>query len=262
MGHLGYEHLLVTVEGAVTNVTINRPDHMNALNQAVIRELIRAIGVTSTDSGMRALVLSGAGDRAFVAGADIAAMSTMTPAEALAFAREGQQLTRALEESPVISIAKVHGYALGGGCELAMACDIIVATKKAKFAQPEVGLGLIPGFGGTQRLVKRVGLHVALDMLLSGRNLSGEEAYQHGLVSRIADPDRLTEEVGLVLRGLMKHAPAALRETKRLARDAAEMALGAGLAAEATAFANCFGRDEAHEGLKAFLEKRKPGYSL
>jgi enoyl-CoA hydratase len=260
--HPQYTHLVVRVDGAVTHVTINRPEALNALNQQVLNELQTALDVASADQAMRAMVLEGAGDRAFVAGADISAMSSMSTDEALAFARSGQRLTRAMEQSPLIIIAKVQGFALGGGCELAMACDIVVASKKAKFAQPEVGLGLVPGFGGTQRLTRRVGLPAALDMLVAGRNLTGDEAFTLGLVSRVTEPERLGEEVGLVLRNIMKHGPHALRETKRLSREAYSMNLDAGLASEATAFAACFGRGESKDGLTAFLEKRKASYCL
>jgi enoyl-CoA hydratase len=211
----------------------------------------------------RAIVLAGAGDRAFVAGADIGAMQGLSASAARDFARHGQMLTKALETLPQVVIAKVQGYALGGGCELAMACDIIVAGKSAKFGQPEVNLGIIPGFGGTQRLIRRVGVHVAMDLLLSGRSrtLSGTEAHQLGLVSRVVEDAALEDEVQKVLRGILSAGPRAIAETKRLAREAYSMSLDAGLNAEANAFAACFADDEAQEGIAAFLDKRTPAFS-
>ena len=257
-----YRHLLVNFEGPLCHVTINRPEVLNALNTEVIEELRTVVTEATLRDSIRCLILAGAGEKAFVAGADIGAMSSMDPAAAVAFSRHGQALTLALEAAPFVTVAKVQGFALGGGCELAMATDIIVASKKAKFAQPEVSLGLIPGFGGTQRLVRRVGFTVALDMLLCGRNLSGEDAFALGLVARVTEPERLDQEVNLLVKALLKNGPQAVRETKRLARNAANMSLAAGLEAEANAFGAGFARHEAREGLKAFLEKRRPEYSL
>jgi enoyl-CoA hydratase len=257
-----FETILARFDGPVCRITINRPGQLNALNQQVLEE-IETVLFREMDPETRVVVLEGAGDKAFVAGADIAAMKDMGPAEARQFARHGQMLTKALETLSQATIAKVQGFALGGGCELAMACDIVVAGKSAKFGQPEVNLGIIPGFGGTQRLVRRVGLHAAMDLLLCGRGrtLSGTEAHQLGLASRVAEDDKLEEEVGKVVRALLNAGPQAVAETKRLARDAYAMTLDAGLNAEANAFAACFSDTEARDGLAAFLEKRKPEFA-
>lgn len=257
-----YETLLVSQDGPVCRITINRPAQLNALNLAVLDELESVLFGGMDADATRVIVLEGAGGKAFVAGADISEMSGMPPGKAREFAQRGQMITKALETLPQVTVAKVQGFALGGGCELAMACDIVVAARNAKFGQPEVNLGIIPGFGGTQRLVRRVGLHVGLDMLLSGRarTLSGTEAHQLGLASRVVDDDALEAEVLKVIRGILGAGPGAIAETKRLAREAYGMHLDAGLSAEAAAFAAVIAEDEAQEGIAAFLEKRTPEF--
>ncbi len=261
---LDFSTLIVEQKGPVCRVTINRPDQLNALNPQVFDELEQLLyGGNLTVGETRVLVLEGAGQRAFVAGADIAAMQSFSPEEARAFARTGQMVTKALESSPIVTVAKVQGYALGGGCELAMACDIVIASRSAKFGQPEVNLGLIPGFGGTQRLVRRVGMHVAMDMLLCGRGrtLSGTEAHQLGLASRVVDDDKLEAEVTKVVQSILAAGPMAVADCKRLVREAYSMSLDAGLNAEATSFAHAFAGDEAAEGITAFLEKRNASFT-
>lgn len=260
---MSYETLIVSFKDQVCRLQINRPQALNALNAQVLEEMQDVLFSAMDPEQTRVIVIEGAGDKAFVAGADVASMRDMTPAQARDFARQGQMLTKALETLPQVTIAKVQGFALGGGCELAMACDLVIAGRNAKFGQPEVNLGIIPGFGGTQRLVRRVGMHVAMDMLLCGRarSLSGTEAHQLGLVSRVVDDEKLEEEVGKAIRGILGAGPQAVAETKRLARDAYAMSLDAGLNAEANAFAACFGEEEAQEGLAAFLEKRTASFS-
>ena len=257
-----YETIQVTTDGAVCRIRINRPQQLNALNETVLDELHSAL-VAADPETVRVIVLEGAGDRAFVAGADIAGMQGMSPGQARDFARAGQMVTKLLETMPQVIVAKVQGFALGGGCELAMACDIVVAAKSAKFGQPEVNLGIIPGFGGTQRLIRRVGTPVAMDLLLTGRarTLGGEEAQRLGLVSRVVEDDKLEDEVQKVIRGVLGAGPKAVAETKRLAREAYGMTLDAGLNAEANAFAACFADEEAQDGIAAFLEKRAPGFA-
>jgi enoyl-CoA hydratase len=256
-----FETLLWSRAGNVATVTINRPKVLNALNAQVLRELNLILDNRELTAGLRALVLTGAGDKAFVAGADIAAMREMTNQEALQFGRLGQDTTRKFENAPYLTIARVQGFALGGGCELAMACDIIVASEKALFGQPEVDLGLIPGFGGTQRLARRVGLPLALEILCAGRKLSGREAFQLGLISSVATAEELDATLAQILKNLGRAAPLAVAETKKLARASLEIPLEHGLAAEVTAFASCFTGQEAKEGLSAFLEKRKANFS-
>lgn len=255
------ETLLVEKKATHWDVTVNRPKVLNALNQTVIAELTQVVADAAKDATVRALVLRGAGDKAFVAGADIAAMREMSAQDALVFARKGQALTTALEQAPFVTVAVVHGFALGGGCELAMACDVVLATTAARFGQPEVDLGLIAGFGGTQRLVKRVGPTVAMDILCCGRKLSGEEAARLGLVAQVVAPGEEQAALDKILAGIGKAGPKALRETKRLVREAQDMPLAVGLSSEAASFAATFAGDEAREGLGAFLEKRKASFS-
>jgi len=258
-----FDNLEVKLDGPVCRISINRPKQLNALSAGVFTELQQVLFDLIDPTSTRVIVIEGAGDRAFAAGADISAMQEMTPVEAREFSRLGQMVTKSLEALPQVIIAKIRGYALGGGLELAMACDILVASQSARLGQPEVNLGIIPGFGGTQRLVRRVGLPVALDLLLSGRarSLTGAEAFQLGLVSRVVDDDKLDAEVEKVIRGLLGAGPRALAEVKKLTRDPYGMSLDAGLNAEANAFAAAFGENEAEEGIAAFLEKRNPSFA-
>ncbi len=251
-----FETLQCEERDQVLFVTIQRPQVLNALNATVLQEMHRLLDLVRHKTELRALVLTGAGDKAFVAGADIAAMKELSPVQALQFARLGQDLTTKLEGLPLVTIARVQGFALGGGCELAMACDLVIASEKALFGQPEVDLGLIAGFGGTQRLARRVGLPLALEILCAGRKLNGREAQQFGLVSQVVAPEELDNYVATVLKNIRKAAPHAVAESKRLARASLEQPLQTGLSSEASAFATCFAGHEAREGLSAFLEKR------
>lgn len=258
-----YSCLKVETRGSRLTITINRPDALNALNETVLEEIESALLEDFDANTHRVVIIEGAGEKAFVAGADIAEMKEMNSEDAHQFAELGQSIGRIIGTLPAVVIAKVRGFALGGGCELAMSCDLVVAAKSAKFGQPEVNLGLIAGFGGTQRLVSRVGIHVALDMLLTGRGriLNADEAHMVGLTSRVVDDDKLDAEIDKIVDALNKTGPMAVTETKRLVRDAQHMSLDAGLAAEASAFALCFSRDESKEGIDAFLAKRNPKFN-
>jgi enoyl-CoA hydratase len=261
MSEAGFNTILFEKEGPVAQITINRADKLNALNAEVIEEIGIAIFQDITPE-VRVLVITGAGDKAFVAGADIAEMAEMSPESALIFSKKGQAVFAALEKMPQVVIAKVKGFALGGGCELALSCDLVIASKNSRFGQPEVNLGLIPGFGGTQRLVKRVGMPIALDMLLcgKGRTLKAEEALGLGLVSRVVSEEELDGEVDKTIKSILSSGPEAVADTKRLCRQAAEMSLESGLSAEAGAFAHCFARPESDIGISAFLEKKHPEF--
>jgi enoyl-CoA hydratase len=241
--------------GAVALVTINRPRQLNALNADVMLGLTALLRERGHREGLRAIVLSGAGGKAFVAGADIAQMQDFSVAQAEAFAYAGQALSEAIEALPVPLIAAVNGFALGGGCELAMAADIIVAGPTAKFGQPEVKLGVIPGFGGTQRLVRRCGLAVAMDLCLTGRILGAEEAQRVGLVSRVVEGDAVEAALGVAAE-IEKMGPFAVRMARRALHENADADLYTGLAAERSLFAMCFATADQKEGMKAFVEKR------
>jgi enoyl-CoA hydratase len=236
-------------------VALNRPEVLNALNSQFFTDLSSILDVLAEDP-VRVIIITGNG-KAFAAGADIAEMTGMTRSEATAFSRLGQSVFQRLEEweSPVI--AAVNGYALGGGCELCMACDIRIASKTAKFGQPEVNLGLIPGFGATQRLVQHVGFGNAMYMLTTGRNFSAEEAQRMGLVQEITDPDLLMERVHELADDILTAGPDAIKTVKSVIRKSVKSDLPAGFQLESDQFGSLF-EGEAEEGMKAFLEKRKP----
>lgn len=255
-----FQTLLVRTENGVLDITINRPKALNALNEMVLDELLSVVDHVGND--IRIVVFRGAGEKAFVAGADIAEMQNMNAEQAQKFSMKGQKLTRNIENLNQPTIALVHGFALGGGCELAMSCDIILTTKNAKFGQPEVHLGLIPGFGGTQRLVRRIGYSKAMDMLLSGRPIDGTEAYQLGLAAHVADdPESMHAEFSKISKGIMKSGRMAIAMTKSLAQKNADITLEQGLFNEAHSFATCFENGEGKEGIEAFLTKRPANFS-
>ena len=241
--------------GAVALLTLDRPK-VNALNSALLAELDSVLDALSTDKTLRAAVVTGAG-RAFVAGADIAEMQGFSALEAEAFARRGHAVLNKLAHLTVPVVAAVNGWALGGGCELAMACDIILAGEHAVFGQPEVKLGVIPGFGGTQRLVRRAGLTKALDMCLTGRNVEADEAVSMGLAARKVEGDVVQAALG-VAQEIAGWGPVAVRLCKRALHENADADLTTGLAAESTLFAMCFSTQDQSEGMAAFLNKRGP----
>jgi enoyl-CoA hydratase len=244
---------------AVGILTLNRPEVLNALNPATLDGLAAHVG-GCVGGGVRALIVTGAGDRAFVAGADIAAMAAMSSVEARAFARRGQAVMRSLEELPIPVIAAVNGFALGGGLELALACDFIFAAETAKFGQPEINLGIIPGFGGTQRLTRRVGPALAKQLVYSGDMIDAAEALRVGIVNRVLPRAELLVEAMRVARDLAAKAPVAVQQAKAAINAGADMALEDGCRYEAEAFAVTFGTDDRREGMEAFLGKRKPAF--
>jgi len=238
----------------VAVLTIDRPKSLNALNPAVMEALDAAITELEADSDVRAVVLQGGGDKAFVAGADISAMQGYTPVEAEHFAASGQNTLARLASARFAVIAAVQGFALGGGCELAMACDLILAGPRARFGQPEVNLGVIPGFGGTQRLVRRVGMSHALDLCLTGRMVKADEAMAMGLCSQILDD--VKEGALKVAAQIASKGPVAVHFCKRAIHENADQDVLRASAAERTLFAMCFSTEDQSEGMTAFLEKR------
>ena len=245
--------------GPVSTLTIDRPKSLNALDRATLEALSAALAELSGRSETRCLIVTGGGEKAFVAGADIAAMSKMDAAQAKAFAELGQATFAALEALPFPAIAAVNGFALGGGCELALACDFIHASNKAKFGQPEVKLGVLPGFGGTQRLARRVGLGLARELIYSGRQLGAEEALRAGLVNAVHPRPELLPAVGELAAQIAANGPGAVSASKRVMLKGADLGLGDAVALEADAFGQCFGPEQ-QEGMAAFLEKRKPTF--
>ncbi len=258
---MAYRNLEITHHGAVRTITVNRSDRLNALNRDTLNELILAFAQAAQDDATRAVVLAGAGDKAFVAGADIAEMHTYTPVQAQAFSRAGQQLMGSIERLSKPVIARIQGFALGGGMELAMACHLRVASEKAKFGQPEINLGLIPGFGGTQRLLRLAGRGAALELCLTGAPISAQRAFELGIVNRVVAPEALDEVVNALAEQLAAAAPLAAAGILDAVLLGGECPIDQGLAFETQAFALAFASEDMREGTTAFLQKRKPSFS-
>ncbi len=257
---MSYETLVLESLGPVARVRIHRPEKLNALNRATLLELLSVFESLEADAAVRAVVLTGEG-RAFVAGADIAEMARMSPSEALAFARLGQAVGERIESLRCPVIAAVNGFALGGGCELALACDFIHASNRAKLGQPEVKLGVIPGHGGTQRLLRRVGRAMACEIITSGRIYTAGEALRMGLVNAVHEPETLMTAVTELATDIAQRAPRAVAAAKRLLRLGEGLPLASGNELEQTAFATLFDSEDQAEGMAAFLEKREPSFS-
>jgi enoyl-CoA hydratase len=252
-----FETILVEREGRVATVTLNRPKVLNALNALMISELATAFGELEADDGVGAIVLTGAGERAFAAGADIGELNALPGAVAgVAKARSGQGLTLQLEGMRTPVIAAVNGFALGGGCELALGCDIRIASEKARFGQPEVNLGLIPGFGGTQRTARLLGRGMALYLCLSGEPIDAAEALRAGLVEKVVAPEALLAEAKRIAGVIAAKAPLAIAAVKRAIDAGIALPLAAGLEIEALQFGSLIDTADFKEGTKAFLEKR------
>jgi enoyl-CoA hydratase len=253
------ENVRFEVEDGIGLATFDRPAKLNALDARTLDELGEIVGEVERGAA-RALVLTGAGDRAFVAGGDLASMVDMTPEEALQFAERGAAVLDRLERLPVPTIAAVNGVALGGGCEVVLACDLVYASTRARLGQPEVNLGIIPGFGGTQRLPRRVGDMRALELLLSGEPVEATRAKDLGLVLEVLAPEELLPYARGKARTILSRGPLAVAAAKRLTRAGADLTLSAANALERKAFAALFATRDAHEGIRAFLEKRPPAY--
>jgi len=256
-----YENLLVERKGAVGIITINRPKSLNALSRATVAELAAAIEELNADDAIRAIILTGAGEKAFVAGADIGEFNSLRSAEEAAeYARAGQAVLNRMERLPKPVIAAINGYALGGGCELAMACDIRIAADTARLGQPEINLGIIPGYGGTQRLTRLVGKGMAKLLVLSGDPISAQEAQRIGLVDVVVPAAELMPKALELAEKLASKAPVALRLCKQAINEGAEGTLASGLDHEAALFGVVFDTEDRVEGVSAFLEKRKAAW--
>lgn len=251
MGFVTYEQ-----DGFVGVVTINRPEALNALNIQVLKDLEETLDSLNLNE-TRALVLTGAGDKAFVAGADIAAMSKMTKHEGYEFGKFGNDIFRKLETLPIPTIAAVNGFALGGGNELAMSCDIRICSDNAVFGQPEVGLGITPGFGGTQRLARLVGTGKAKEMVYAAVNIKADEAYRIGLVNAVYAKEELMPAAMKLAKKIASNAPIAVRNCKSAITDGFLSDLDHAVAIEEKYFSDCFETEDQQEAMKAFLEKRK-----
>jgi enoyl-CoA hydratase len=254
---MGYENLLVSVSDRIATITINRPKSLNALNPSTVRELSTAFEEIASREDVGVVLLTGAGEKAFVAGADISEMNNFTTIQALEFSFFGQGVLERIERLPQPVIGVINGFALGGGCELAMACDLLIAADTAKFGQPEVSLGIIPGYGGTQRLPRLVGRNLAKEMVLTGEMISAQRAYEIGLVNRVVPRSDLMNAAREVGAKILSKGPIAVRTAKMAMNRGLDLDLSNACALEANAFAVGFSTADRVEGMAAFLAKRK-----
>jgi len=255
--------LLVAEAGPLATLTLNRPDKLNALDSTLLSTIARVVGELAARpmaTRPRVVIVTGAGAKAVAAGADVAELSRETPVEARALSENGHRAGRTLEEAPFPVIAAVNGFALGGGCELALACDFIYASDRARFGQPEVGLGLVPGFGGTQRLARRVGVARARELVYTGATLDAERARAIGLVNEVVPHDELGARVEAVARAIAARPPLAVASAKRLLLRGTEIELTAANELEMEAFGALFATHDAREGTSAFIAKRTPAF--
>ena len=257
---MSYQYVTCRAEDGLAYVTIDRPDALNALNETVISELLDCFQTIQKDPAIGCVILTGSG-RSFVAGADIGTMRDLAVLDGRDFTMFGQQLMDYVEALRQPVIAAVNGFALGGGCELAMACDIRIASEKAKFGQPEVNLGIIPGFGGTQRLPRLVGKGMAKYLIMTGEHIPAQEALRIGLVQKVVPPEALMEEAERVARLILSKAPVAVRMAKRAINTAEDTDMRSGIAYEAEAYTTSFQAADRVEGMSAFLEKREAKFS-
>ena len=250
-------NVLLEKKGNIAVATINRPKALNALNSDVLNDLSELVDLVNADPEIRALVLTGAGEKAFVAGADIGEMSTLTVAEGEAFGKRGNDAFRKIETLPIPTIAAINGFALGGGCELSMSCDIRLCADTAVFGQPEAGLGITPGFGGTQRLARLVGAGMAKQMIYTAKNIKADEAYRIGLVNAVYPLEELMPAAEKMAATIAKNAPIAVRACKKAINDGLQVDIDQAVVVEEKLFGSCFETADQKEGMAAFLEKRK-----
>ena len=255
-----FANILYEKKGATAYVTLNRPKVMNALSQATWEDLEAAFTDARDDDAVRGVILTGAGDKAFIAGADISELAHVTAVQAAQSSAYGQKVLNLIENLGKPVIAAINGFALGGGCETAMACTIRIASESAKFGQPEVKLGLLPGGGGTQRLPRLVGKGRALQLILTGGVISAAEAYRIGLVNEVVPPAQLIARAEAILGEIFSNAPLALKFSLQAVNDGSDTTVSEGLALEASFFGLCAGTEDKKEGTSAFLEKRKPQF--
>lgn len=250
------EFIMYEAEGQVGIITINRPKALNALNRQVLEELDTVLNSVDLNT-VRALIITGAGDKSFVAGADIAEMSTLTREEGEAYGKKGNDVFRRLETFPVPVIAAVNGFALGGGCEISLSCDIRICSDNAVFGQPEAGLGITPGFGGTQRLERIIGVGMAKQMIYTARNIKAEEAYRIGLVNAVYPQEELLGAARKMAEEIAKNGPIAVRNCKQAMNNGLPMNIDQAIVIEEKLFGACFETHDQKEGMSSFLEKRK-----
>ena len=255
-----YENINFQVEEGIATITFNRPKALNALNAALLEEFSKALDEIAADENIRVLILTGAGDKSFVAGADITELATYNSLAAKAFSQNGHAIIAKLQALPIVVIAAVNGFALGGGTEIAIACDFIYASENAKFGQPEINLGLIPGFGGTQRLPRLIGPNMAKELVFTGKMISSAEAKQIGLANKVVPQDQLLEEVMRTAREIASKGKVSLRAAKQTINYGLNTDLATGIHIEVEGFGMCYASSDSKEGTSAFLEKRKAAF--
>jgi enoyl-CoA hydratase len=255
---MAYQTLLTSLENGTLIITVNRPDKLNALNKDVIADLGRVMDEVYNNAEIRSAIITGAGQKAFVAGADISEFTSLSDEQGIELAKKGQQLFDKVENAPKPIIAAVNGFALGGGCELALSCHFIIASENAKFGQPEVNLGLIPGYGGTQRLTQVLGRNRAMQMLMTGEMFSAKDAEQYGMVNSVVDQDKLLDKCKEILQTIHSKAPLAIAKVIECVNFFDHTQDGYDF--EVKKFGECFATDDKKEGTTAFVEKRKPNF--
>ena len=254
---MAYENLIFKTDGGIASITFNRPKALNALNNELLKEFLLALDDISQNEDIRVLILTGAGEKAFVAGADITELSTFNTLEAKAFSQKGHKIIERLQELAIPVIAAVNGFALGGGSEVALACDFIYASENAVFGLPEITLGIIPGFGGTQRLPRLIGKNMAKEMIFTGKMIKADEAYRIGLANKVCPTESFMDEVLKTAKTIASKGKASLRGAKHAVNTGMDSDLATGCNVEIDAFALCFASEDAKEGTTAFIEKRK-----
>lgn len=258
---MAYENIQYELADGLATITFNRPKALNALNGALLDELAQALDAIEENEAVQVLILTGAGEKAFVAGADIKEINTLDALGAKVFARKGQRIISRLQCLPIPVIAAVNGFALGGGSEMALACDFIYASENAQFGLPEINLGIMPGFGGTQRLPRLIGANMAKEMIFTGKMIPAAEAKEMGLVNQVCPPDSLMEAVQKTARTIAAKGKVSLRAAKEAVNRGLNADLHTGLAIECDGFAICMASEDAKEGTAAFIEKRKPQFT-
>ncbi|MCH4178581.1 MAG: enoyl-CoA hydratase-related protein [Megasphaera sp.] len=259
---MAYENIIYTAEDGIATITINRPKALNALNLATVLELKDCVAKIAKDTdNVKVVIITGAGAKSFVAGADITEMATMNPPQGRAWAQVGQGVFTDIENMPQPVIAAINGFALGGGCELSCACDIRYCAENAKFGQPEVGLGITPGFGGTQRLARTIGRGVAKEWIYTGSMYDAAEAYRVGLVNKVVPQEELMPAVTKLAKTIAKKAPVAVQMSKAAIVNGMNCDVHTGINYEAEVFGICFSTSDQKEGMGAFVEKRKPAFT-
>ena len=254
---MAYQHILFDQHAGIATITFNRPKSLNALNQELLSELLHILHEIDLNEAIRVLILTGAGDKSFVAGADITEIATFNALQAKIFSQTGHHVIAQLQELAIPVIAAVNGFALGGGCELALACDFIYASMDAKFGLPEINLGIIPGFGGTQRLARLIGKNLSKEMIFTGKMITAAEAEKIGLVNQVFSPNDLMEGVVKTAGIIAEKGKVSLRAAKQVVNSGMDTDLATGCKMEIDAFALCVASEDAKEGTTAFLEKRK-----